>query len=48
MCCMCVGTKSMTKNKTEGQGRGAATKKAGAIERFLGAAGVMVFRYRKA
>ena len=39
MCCMCDGTKSMTKNKPEGHGSGAATKNAGATGRFLGAAG---------
>lgn len=38
MCCMREGTKSMTKNKPEGQGSGAATKNAGANGRFLGAA----------
>jgi hypothetical protein len=39
MCRMCIGTKSMTKNKPEGHGSGAATKNAGANRRFLGAAG---------
>lgn len=33
-------TKSMTKNKPEGHGSGAAPKNAGANGRFLGAAGI--------
>jgi len=47
MCRMSIGTKSMTKNKPEGQGSGAATKNAGANGRFLGATGIMACRYRK-
>ena len=39
MCRKSEGTKSMTKNKPEGHGSGAATKNAGANGRFLGAAG---------
>jgi len=46
MCCMCEGTKSMTKNKPEGHGSGAATKNAGANRRFLGAAWVIVYSFR--
>jgi hypothetical protein len=40
MCRMCIGAKSMTKNKPEGQGSGAATKNVGANGRFLRAAGI--------
>ena len=41
------GTKSMTKNKPEGQGSGAATKNAGANGRFLGAAGINLCFYQE-
>jgi len=48
MCRMCIGTKSMTKNKPEGQGSGAATKNAGVMEDFWELRGIIIYCYRKA